>query len=244
MVGRAGPACSSEKARPAEDISSSKNVSRSCFKIVIEVSRDIALRPQPLEYVGAANTILSMISVCPRERQLMRGRMTLKTSHSHPRQTGTFLERLPVRLLCHLTSPCGRCREAWELAFDDWLDQVERVHHCPIAYIRSLEPKPARHLHIALVATLPLSAHICEELWRGVLGTKSKSAAMVQPFQPGAGGMAYILKTLGSDHEKVEFSPNIDYFDPLGWRPRRSTTSRERRSARRAINPVRWRPQQ
>jgi hypothetical protein len=162
----------------------------------------------------------------------------------HPTRMGAFLEALPIKLFATITAPRSCSREAWDGNTKDWLNQVERAHRCPIGYIKSLERYPARHLHIALVAALPLSASICEDLWRSILRTNSRSAARIEPFRPGAGGMAYLLKGLGSNHEEVELSPNIDYFDPHGWRPGDATTSRERRSAGRAINPRRWKLKQ
>jgi len=107
----------------------------------------------------------------------------------HPIRMGAFLESLPIRLLGTMTSPRSRSREAWDDATREWLNQVERVHRCPIGYIKSLERYPARHLHIALVAAAPLSASVCEDLWRAILRTRSKSAALIELYQPGIGGM-------------------------------------------------------
>jgi hypothetical protein len=159
----------------------------------------------------------------------------------HPIRMGTFLESLPIKLFGSLTAPQRHTREAWESAIKEWQQHVERIHRCPIGYVRSLEHHPARHLHIALVAAPALSASICEDLWRSILRTNSKSAARIEPFRLGIGGMAYILKALDTTLEEIQLSPNLHYFDPLGWRPPGATTARERRSAHRARNPQRWR---
>jgi hypothetical protein len=102
-----------------------------------------------------------------------------------------------------------------------------------VGFIKAYEWEPRRHIHAAIVAAHALDCQHAELLWQSVIGRRSSSAAEVEPFRYGVGGLAYVMKSLDSLPEDVQFSDNLSAFH-LGSASRFfGRKSAERRQVRR-----------
>jgi hypothetical protein len=81
-----------------------------------------------------------------------------------------------------------------------------------VGYIKAYERQPRRHIHAALVAANKLDCDHAALLWQGVIGRRSSSAAEVAPYLYGIDGLAYVMKSIDSLPEDVQFSRNLSAF--------------------------------
>ena len=81
-----------------------------------------------------------------------------------------------------------------------------------VDFVRAYERQPRRHIHAALVAAHRLDCGHAKQLWQGVIGRRSSSLAEVEPYEYGIGGLAYIMKSLDSLPEDIQFSRNLSAF--------------------------------
>ena len=86
---------------------------------------------------------------------------------------------------------------------------------------------------LCLLAAAPLDCFHAAMMWREQIALRYPTAALVEPYEYGIGGLAYVLKSLDKDFEDVRFSANLDWFCPAGKCSRSARNSAERRQVRR-----------
>ena len=126
---------------------------------------------------------------------------------------GGFLETiLPIRVFATLTAPRQLSQERLFYSFRVWVLQIQCHEKLTLGWVRSIETRPQRHIHGALVAAAPLDCDFAERVWRRIVAPKYADAARVEPYLKGCCGLGYILKTLDTPYEGAEFSPNLSAF--------------------------------
>jgi hypothetical protein len=148
---------------------------------------------------------------------------------------GIFLEsKLPVRAFATLTAPGRMAQHTFDKLFSTWIQGVQAHNRLTVGWIKAEERAPQRHLHAALVATSSLDCVHAAQLWRFIAAPRYSEAAKVEPYRKGVCGLGYVLKTLGSSFEDVQFSPNLPAF-ASNLRPVFRTNSAQRRQHRRIM---------
>jgi hypothetical protein len=149
---------------------------------------------------------------------------------------GAFLETaLPVVAFASLTTPRKISRIRFDGVFKQWIDLVQAEERVSLGWVRAYEQAPYLHAHAAIIATAPIHCRRSEDLWMQVTGSPRKDSAKVESFEPGIYGVAYILKTLGTEHEDIAFSPNIPAFVPASDDQFYGRTPKERRARKRIL---------
>lgn len=147
---------------------------------------------------------------------------------------GDFLERnLPLRAFATLTTLTMAPRHQLDASLHQWIRDLQKHHRATIGFIRSVETTPQNHIHVALVAAVPLDCQYAESLWQHMAAPRYKEAAVVKPYQHGLCGLAYVLKELGGPFEDIQFSNNLLAFAAGSGKSRFPTTSAQRRQTRR-----------
>ncbi len=102
------------------------------------------------------------------------------------------------------------------------LNSLERNLRTRIAYVKSTEIRSKsgavvpRHIHCVLTAIKPIPADLVKELWLSGVGRpqiEKSDLAVVEPYKPGCGGIAYITKQIGTQHGDWSFK-NVQLFAP------------------------------
>jgi hypothetical protein len=145
---------------------------------------------------------------------------------------GEFLETVvPVRAFATLTT-LRRCAQERLLDFfQRWVRALQRHQRLTLGWIRALESRPHRHIHVALVSSVPLDCAFAGLLWREIAAPRYANAAEVRPYLRGRCGLGYVLKTLDACYEDAEFSSNLTAFALFSSASR--TNSAQRRQRRR-----------
>lgn len=126
---------------------------------------------------------------------------------------GNFLEaKLPLRAFATLTLPYHASPMMLDDRFSRWVGSVQAHNRLTLGWIRAYEPEPERHIHAVLLAAASLDCFHAELIWREQMAQRYPTAATVEPYQCGRGGLAYVLKSLGRDYEDVQFSRNLSGF--------------------------------
>jgi hypothetical protein len=147
---------------------------------------------------------------------------------------GNFLEaKLPLRAFATLTLPYHASPMMLDDKFSRWVRSVQAHNRLTLGWIRAYEPEPERHIHAVLLAAAPLDCFHAAMIWREQIALRYPTAAMVEPYEYGIGGLAYVLKSLDKDFEDVRFSANLDWFCLAGERSPSVRNSAERRQIRR-----------
>jgi hypothetical protein len=89
---------------------------------------------------------------------------------------------------------------------------VQAHNRLTLGWIRAYEPEPERHIHAVLLAAAPLDCFHAAMMWREQIAIRYPTAAMVEPYENGIGGLAYVLKSLDKDFEDVRFSATSTGF--------------------------------
>lgn len=151
----------------------------------------------------------------------------------HSDLMGEFLEsRMPLQAIAHLTSPVPRSSQMLDTAFIEWVAAVQSFSRVTVGWVRADELHPQRHIHAALIAARPLDCSHAQQAWQSKVGIRYEAAALVQPFRDDAGGLAYILKTLGDDADAVRFSDNFTAFSELATSLKFQTRNQRRQCRR------------
>jgi hypothetical protein len=139
---------------------------------------------------------------------------------------------LPIRILAHLECPNRVPREEFDYAFNQWITGVQSDHRTTIGYIVAYEqPKfSPLHLHALLIAAQPLDVSMVRANWLNLVGFQYQTSIVAAEYQPGRGGLAYVLKAADEDLCDVRFSNNLALFT-RGYEPEDPSrlTPRERR---------------
>lgn len=151
---------------------------------------------------------------------------------------GNFLEsRLPVRAFATLTTPGQVAQHRFDELFSAWIRGVQAHNRLTIGWIRAEECAPQRHLHAALIAASSLDCAHAAQLWKFIAAPRFSEAAKVEQFQEGICGLGYVLKSLGSSPEDVQFSPNLAAF-ASNLKSVFRTNSAQRRQRRRIMEQI------
>jgi hypothetical protein len=163
----------------------------------------------------------------------------LGVNAKHSVRLARFLEsRLPIRAIAHLTSPTPRTAQRLDVAFRDWILEVQKGAGFTVGWVRADEFAPQRHIHAALIAARPIDCHLAARVWQSKVGTGYQDAAIVEPYKNDSGGLAYIFKKLDTDGEDVQFSENLAAFGRLNAPRGSGMNSRQWRQCRRIQNQM------
>jgi hypothetical protein len=144
---------------------------------------------------------------------------------------GDFLEsRLPVRAFATLTTVMQASQGRFDDLFRRWVQGVQEHNRLTVGWIKAHEHDSQRHAHVALVAGAPLDCSHAESLWQAIAAPRYRQAGEVQPYRSGICGLGYVLKSLNSSVEDVQFSANLTAFaQGSGKSQFRSTSARQHR---------------
>lgn len=150
------------------------------------------------------------------------------------RLEGIFLESvLPVRAFANLTVRQRMSSASLNDAFLAWTQSIQAYHKTTLGWVRSIESLPKRHIHAALIAAVSLDCDHAASLWQMMVAPRYSEAATVQPYRRGLCGLGYVLKTLDSRTDAIQFSDNIGAFAPGSGKSMFRTSSAQRRQFRR-----------
>jgi hypothetical protein len=128
-------------------------------------------------------------------------------------QGGGYLESiLPLQVFATLTVPSGVSVMRFDGMYTRWIIGLQAHNRLTVGFIKAYEREPRRHVHTTLVAAHPLDCDHAALLWQGVIGKRSSSAALVEPYVYGIDGLAYVMKSLDTMPEDVQFSHNLSAF--------------------------------
>lgn len=145
-----------------------------------------------------------------------------------------FLEgELPLQAFATLTLAYHAAQIKLDDYFLRWTTCIQAHNRLTVGWIRATEHNPQRHVHAVLLAAAHLDCSHAETLWRDLVGQGYSRAAIVKPYTYGIGGLAYVMKSLGSSTEELQFSSNLSAFAPHSALRFFGRTSVERRHIRR-----------
>src|SRR5277367_757688 len=90
--------------------------------------------------------------------------------------------------------------------------RCQAVHRRTIGFVCAVESNPQLHAHLALFAAGPLNYAFIERLWLEAIGSRDSQFAQAQPYELGRSGIAYIVKTIGTEWDEIELSSNFTDF--------------------------------
>jgi hypothetical protein len=129
------------------------------------------------------------------------------------KQGADYLESiLPLQVFVTLTVPSEVSVIRLDGLFNHWITGVQAHNRLTLGFIKGYERQPRLHVHAALVAAHTLDCDHAALLWQGVIGRRSSSAARVEPYEYGIDGLAYVMKSLDTMPEDVQFSRNLSAF--------------------------------
>jgi hypothetical protein len=160
--------------------------------------------------------------------------MPNRTIPSLAKLESNFLESLlPFQAIAHLTTLRPMSRDRLNDAFSQWVQALQAHHRMTLGWVKSMEDAPQRHIHAALIATIPLDCTHAAALWQAMVAPRYTEAARVEPYRDGLCGIGYVLKRLDSPNEEPQFSDNIPAFAQPARKSRFPTNSAQRRQQRR-----------
>jgi hypothetical protein len=147
---------------------------------------------------------------------------------------GEFLEGiLPVQGFATLTTPRRVTKSELDSLYARWIVGLQARHRATLGWVRSIETNPSPHIHVALVAAVPMDCAHAAMLWSQIAGARYLEAARVEPDKLGLCGLGYVLKQLGSAASEPQFSDNIRAFALSSGKSYFRTSSAQRRQVRR-----------
>jgi hypothetical protein len=147
---------------------------------------------------------------------------------------GLFLEAtLPLQAIATLTTFLQASQMNFDDAFRRWLRDLQEHHHMTIGFIKAQEYEGQRHVHVGLIAAAPLDCSYAERRWRAIAAPRYRQATVVRPNRDEASGLWYVLKSLGTPTEEIQFSDNLTAFAIGNRKSLFRSTSAQRRQRRR-----------
>ncbi len=129
------------------------------------------------------------------------------------KQGAGYLESiLPLQVFATLTVPFEISVIRLDGLFNRWITGVQAHSRLTLGFIKAYERQPRLHVHAALVAAHRLNCDHAQLLWQGLIGKRSSSAADVEPYRYGIDGLAYVMKSLDTMPDDVQFSRNLSAF--------------------------------
>lgn len=101
--------------------------------------------------------------------------------------------------------------------FDEMINHLEREMRTRLCFVRAAETRAKSgasvplHFHAAMTATKPISRHVVTDLWNTSVGRAGGDLALVVPYDPVLGGVAYITKQV-ADHACEWECRNVHLF--------------------------------
>ena len=130
-----------------------------------------------------------------------------------------FLKPLPWRAFATLTTPYPRPQAWWDTAIPKWRRAVQSSERKTIVWLLGYEPRPFRHAHLLLAASAPLDCHRAGLCWLPIANTRDAERAIVRPYDPAQGALAYVAKLYGTSNDEVHFGGPINAFLGVPLRP-------------------------
>ena len=147
---------------------------------------------------------------------------------------GEFLEEiLPVRGFATLTTPRRVTKSELDSLYARWIVGLQAHHRVTLGWIRSIELNPSPHIHVVLVAAVPMDCAYAVILWSQIAAPRYLEAARVEPYKRGLCGLGYVLKQLGNATSEPQFSDNIQAFASGSGESHFRTSSAQKRQIRR-----------
>jgi hypothetical protein len=141
---------------------------------------------------------------------------------TYAESVAAWLQPVPWQLVATLEFPWNARPETADRQFTELIDSVERGMRTRICYARALESRAKSgervplHIHAALASAKHISPRLVSETWNRKVGRTNASngdLALVEPFDPSQGGIAYVLKQI--DDPDCEWGVrNIHLFNP------------------------------
>jgi hypothetical protein len=114
-----------------------------------------------------------------------------------------WVKQVEWRLFCTFTFAWRVSDPQANKIFGNFVERLEACLKCDVGCLRGDEkrfsgcgkPACARHFHVLLACTAPVSPEFVEELWMSMAGKRSDGAgALVKEYDPNLNGAAYALK--------------------------------------------------
>jgi hypothetical protein len=121
-------------------------------------------------------------------------------------------------------------------AYSRWLRAVQAHNRVTVGYIRAYEHDPQRHIHAVLVSTVPLDLDHAALIWTELISRRCPGAAEIEPYRYDVDGLAYVMKSLYSAREDIQFSRNLAGFSSNSANRFFGKSAAERRQVRRIRN--------
>jgi hypothetical protein len=159
--------------------------------------------------------------------------------HSDPRDLRAWQDYLSAfewTHFLHLTFAFEPTPESAEKALQGWRRRVTRVNDGSVEYFKTLTRGPVDghwHLHLFTINTETLSCTQLKGAWR-------HGDARVETYDPGLGGVWYVLTQPGADDGEYDISEKLGQYDPRSLRsptPQAKTESSIARERRDATDP-------
>lgn len=129
------------------------------------------------------------------------------------REYGRFLEeRIAFQAFVTLTFVRSVSIRQIDGVLAAWISELQKHNRATVGWIRAIEPKPRRHVHLLLVTGGALDRAHAERTWKDFAGGNFREAARIEEYVKGIGGGAYVLKMLDHNYEDVRFSDNLSAF--------------------------------
>ena len=169
----------------------------------------------------------------------LRSNCLIRSDSSLLKQENDFLETvLPLRAFATLTTAQRFSEEKLRCAFDGWILGIQAHQRSTLGWVWSIETRPQRHIHAALVAARALDCEYAATLWRRMVSPRYLEAARVAPYLCGLCGLGYILKRLPDSGERIQFSANLPAFATGSGKPLFRANSAQRRQQRRILAQI------
>jgi hypothetical protein len=147
---------------------------------------------------------------------------------------GCFLEgQLPIRAFATLTTRTPASQGEFDDFIHQWVRDLQEHNGITLGWLGAYEYTPRRHAHVALIASAPLDCVHAESQWRIIAAPLYRQAAVVRKHRDGICGLGYILKSLDTPAEEIEFSDNLSSFVRGSVKSLFRSNSAQRRQRRR-----------
>jgi hypothetical protein len=145
----------------------------------------------------------------------------VRSTHDAPRAVAAWLEDVPWQLFATFEFPTKATRpETANLKFAEMVNTVERTLRTRVCYVNASEtrsrsgaPVPL-HFHAAFAAARPIPPQLVAGVWNEGVGRTNSAGgdlARVQPYDPGMGGLGYIVKQIADQNCEWDCR-NVDWF--------------------------------
>lgn len=175
---------------------------------------------------GNGNPHSGAVGISVPEYKNAEGRIRMTTNnpalaggnHDAPAALAEWLNPISWQAFGTFEFPWRARPETAGLKFDEIIDRLERGMRTRVCFVRAAETKSKSgapvplHLHAALTATKHISCELVTDLWNSSVGRTDGDLALVEPYNPALGGIAYIAKQI-NDHGCEWDCRNVHLFN-------------------------------